>query len=98
LLRAAQGRGYATEAGRAVIAWACATGQPRLWATVWDWNVASRKVLRKLEFRETSEVVSVSVHGRSLLATRALLAGSRPHAGSVAWHEDGAAAGESGTR
>jgi len=72
LLRSAQGRGYATEAGGAVVAWARTSGCPRLWATVWDWNVASRRVLEKLEFHETGAVVSESVHGRSLVTVRQL--------------------------
>src|ERR1700760_2657401 len=41
LLRAAHGRGYATEAGRAVVTWASEAGYRRLWAGVWGWNVAS---------------------------------------------------------
>jgi GNAT superfamily N-acetyltransferase len=45
LLRAAHGRGYATEAGRAVVTWASEAGYRRLWAGVWDWNAASRRVL-----------------------------------------------------
>lgn len=53
LLREVHGFGYATEAGLAVVAWASASGIPRLWAEVWDWNVASRRVLEKLGFRET---------------------------------------------
>ena len=53
LLRAAHGHGYATEAGRAVVTWATEAGHPRLWATVRDWNVASRRVLEKLGFHET---------------------------------------------
>jgi ribosomal-protein-alanine N-acetyltransferase len=56
LLRAAHGRGYATEAGRAVVTWARETGYRRLWAGVWDWNAASRRVLEKLGFRETGRV------------------------------------------
>lgn len=67
LLRAAQGRGYATEAGRAVVGWALDAGIPRIWAEVWDWNVASRRVLTKLGFRETALVTQTSLHGRSLL-------------------------------
>ena len=70
LLRAVHGSGYATEAGRAVIAWASEAGYPRLWAEVWDWNVASRRVLEKLGFRETGRVERTSVHGRSLLTVR----------------------------
>jgi len=70
LLRAFHGSGYATEAGRAVVAWADGAGIPRLWAEVWDWNVASRRVLEKLGFRETGRVGRTSVHGRSLLTVR----------------------------
>ena len=70
LLRAAQGYGYATEAGRAVIAWASGAGYRRLWATVWDWNVASRRVLEKLGFRDTGARRPSSVYGDSLLTVR----------------------------
>jgi [ribosomal protein S5]-alanine N-acetyltransferase len=72
LLRAAQGCGYATEAGRAVVTWAAQAGYRRLWAGVWDWNVASRRVLNKLGFRETGQVEPHSVHGRNLLTVREL--------------------------
>jgi [ribosomal protein S5]-alanine N-acetyltransferase len=70
LLRAAHGHGYATEAARAVVTWASEAGHPRLWATVRDWNVASRRVLEKLGFRETGEVEPDPVHGDSLLTVR----------------------------
>lgn len=66
LLGSAQGQGYATEAARAVVARAVEAGHPRLWATVWDWNVASRRVLSKLGFQETGEV-EPGEHGQSLL-------------------------------
>jgi [ribosomal protein S5]-alanine N-acetyltransferase len=72
LMRAAHGCGYATEAGRAVVTWASQAGYRRLWAGVWDWNVASRRVLDKLGFRETGEVEPHSMHGRNLLAVREL--------------------------
>ena len=52
LLTAAHGRGYATEAAQAVVDWARDHGYPRLWADVWDWNAASRRVLAKLGFSE----------------------------------------------
>src|ERR1700751_3356646 len=68
LLRAAHGRGYATEAGRAVVTWASEAGYRRLWAGVWDWNAASRRVLEKLGFRETGRAQPDSVYGQSLLA------------------------------
>lgn len=70
LLRAAHGWGYATEAGRAVVTWASEAGYRRLWATVRDWNVASRRVLEKLGFRETGRVECDAVHGDSLLTVR----------------------------
>jgi RimJ/RimL family protein N-acetyltransferase len=70
LLRAVHGCGYATEAGRAVVAWAGGAGYRRLWAGVWDWNVASRRVLEKLGFREVGRVRPVSVYGHSLLTVR----------------------------
>ena len=70
LLRVAHGRGYATEAGRAVVAWACGAGYRRLWASVWDWNVASRRVLEKLGFSETGGGAPRTAYGVSLLTVR----------------------------
>ena len=70
LLRAAHGRGYATEAGRAVVTWASEVGYGRLWAEVWDWNIASRRVLEKLGFREAGRAGPSSVYGHSLLTVR----------------------------
>ncbi len=75
LLRAVHGCGYATEAGRAVVTWANETGYRRLWAGVRDWNVASRRVLEKLGFRETGRVQPDPVHGDSLLTVRGLVNG-----------------------
>lgn len=72
LLRAVHGVGYATEAGRAVVAWADEAGYRRLRAGVRDWNVASRRVLAKLGFRESGEVERDPVHGDSLLTVREL--------------------------
>ncbi len=72
LLATAHGRGYATEAGRAVVTWASQAGYGRLWASVRDWNVASRRVLEKLGFRETGRVEPDAVHGDSLLTVRDL--------------------------
>jgi RimJ/RimL family protein N-acetyltransferase len=70
LLRAAHGCGYATEAGRAVVTWVSEAGYGRVWATVRDWNVASRRVLEKLGFHETGRVERDAVHGDSLLTVR----------------------------
>lgn len=61
LLADAQGRGYATEAARAVVAHARATGLRRLWADVWGWNRPSLRVLAKLGFVESSRA---EVEGR----------------------------------
>jgi RimJ/RimL family protein N-acetyltransferase len=72
LLRAAHSRGYATEAGQAVVAWAGDAGCRRLWAGVGDWNVASRRVLEKLRFRETGRVEPSSAYGHTLLTVREL--------------------------
>lgn len=72
LLRAAQGCGYATEAGRAVVTWVSEAGYHRLWATVRDWNAASRRVLEKLGFRETGLAEPDSAHGDNLLTVREL--------------------------
>lgn len=48
LLPDAQGHGYATEASRAVLAAAFATGRQRIWASIRPWNAASLRVLEKL--------------------------------------------------
>jgi [ribosomal protein S5]-alanine N-acetyltransferase len=70
LLRAVHGCGYATEAGRAVVTWAGEAGYRQLWAGVWDWNVASRRVLEKLGFHEVGQVEPDSVYAHSLLTVR----------------------------
>lgn len=77
LLRRAWGQGYATEAASAVLAWARSSGHQRLWATVWDWNAASRRVLHKLGFVErTAGEIDVgaveATPARSIVATRLL--------------------------
>lgn len=72
LLRRAWSQGYATEASWAVLGWAQASGYRRLWATVRDWNAASRRVLAKLEFIETDRVEPDEVHGDSLFMTKQL--------------------------
>jgi RimJ/RimL family protein N-acetyltransferase len=50
LMQRAHGHGYATEAARAVLDAAIATGRTRLWSTVGSWNTASLRVLEKLGF------------------------------------------------
>lgn len=69
LLRRAHGAGYATEAARAVVAWAAETGYRRLWAGVREWNSASRHVLLKLAFVDTGQVESDANHGDTLMMT-----------------------------
>ena len=72
LLRRVWGQGYATEASLAVLEWAKSLGYKRLWATVWDWNVASRRVLAKVGFTETERTEVDPVHGTTLFTTRQL--------------------------
>lgn len=72
LLRAVHNQGYATEAARAVVASATEFGYQRLWATVWDWNIASLRVLEKLGFHDTGEANPDTPHGRSLLLMKEL--------------------------
>lgn len=70
LLRRAWGRGYATEATLAVLDWAGQSGYRRVWATVREWNTASRRVLHKVGFTETGRVETCEVYGNTLLTTR----------------------------
>ena len=51
LFQRAHGRGYATEAARAVLDAAIATGRTRLLSTVGRWNTPSLRVLEKLGFK-----------------------------------------------
>ncbi|MDZ5620414.1 GNAT family N-acetyltransferase [Nocardioides sp. HM23] len=69
LLRRVWRQGYATEASLAVLAWARASGYRRLWATVWDWNTPSRRVLAKIGFTETERREADPVHGTTLFTT-----------------------------
>jgi ribosomal-protein-alanine N-acetyltransferase len=72
LLRRAWGQGYATEAAEAVLDWARSAGHQRVWATVWDWNTASRRVLAKLGFVATGRTEVDPVHGTTLFTARRL--------------------------
>ncbi|WP_267713888.1 GNAT family N-acetyltransferase [Streptomyces sp. CoH17] len=72
LLRRVWRQGYATEASLAVLEWARSSGYERLWATVWDWNTASRRVLAKVGFTETDRKEVHAVHGTTLFATMRL--------------------------
>lgn len=69
LLRRTWGRGYATEASCAVIDWARTSGRARLWATVWDWNTPSRRVLATLGFTETGRMEPDPLHGTTLVTS-----------------------------
>ncbi|MEO6998136.1 MAG: GNAT family N-acetyltransferase [Terracoccus sp.] len=72
LLRRVWCHGYATEASLAVLDWARSAGYERRWATVWEWNVASRRVLAKVGFTETERTEVDAVYGTTLFTTRAL--------------------------
>ncbi|MFJ4223522.1 GNAT family N-acetyltransferase [Microbacterium sp. NPDC089695] len=67
LLRAVHGRGYATEAATAVLSQVRRLGHRRIWATVWDWNAASLRVLEKLGFVDSGVVNPLMPHGRTIL-------------------------------
>ena len=72
LLRRVWRQGYATEASLAVLDWARSSGYERLWATVWEWNTASRRVLAKVGFTETERKELDAVYGNNLFTTRRL--------------------------
>ena len=72
LLRRVWRQGYATEASLTVLNWARSSGYERLWATAWDWNTASRRVLAKLGFTETERNEVNPAHGTTLFTTRRL--------------------------
>ena len=72
LLRAVWGRGYATEAGRAVCELARSAGHAWLCAGVWDWNLASIRVLVKLGFTESGRTEVDPAHGTTLVMERRL--------------------------
>jgi RimJ/RimL family protein N-acetyltransferase len=70
LLRRFHGRGYATEAARALVEAAAATGRHRLWSTVRPWNVASLRVLEKVGFRR--DHTAPDEHGEVIYLVRDL--------------------------
>jgi ribosomal-protein-alanine N-acetyltransferase len=69
LLRRVWRQGYATEASLAVLDWARSSGYERLWATVWEWNSASRRVLAKVGFTETERKEVDALRGTTLFTT-----------------------------
>jgi len=73
LLRAFHGHGYATEAARALVDAAAATGRRRLWSTTRPTNVASLRVLEKLGFRR--DHVTPDERGDVIYLVRDLRAG-----------------------
>ncbi|RIX28432.1 GNAT family N-acetyltransferase [Amnibacterium setariae] len=70
LLRGAHGRGFATEAARAVVAAADAAGWRRLWATIRAWNAPSRRVAEKVGFHASGRVDADPERGDSLWFVR----------------------------
>jgi [ribosomal protein S5]-alanine N-acetyltransferase len=71
LLRRIWRQGYATEASLAVLDWARSSGYERLWATVREWNTASRHVLAKVGFTEKRKELD-AVYGNNVFTTRRL--------------------------
>lgn len=72
LLHRAWHRGYATEAGRAVLDWARTSGHNRLWATVREWNEPSRRVMERLGFMQTGRVDLDATYGDTLYYAKTL--------------------------
>lgn len=70
LFQRAHGHGYATEAARAVLDAAIATGRKRLWSTVGTWNTPSLRVLEKLGFER--DHISTEDNGEVVWLTRSL--------------------------
>ena len=55
-----------------MLTWARSSGLERLWATVWEWNPASLRVLAKLGFVQTEWREVDPVRGTTLFLTREL--------------------------
>lgn len=70
LFQSVHGQGYATEAARAVVDAAIATGRTRLWSTVGPWNTPSLRVLEKIGFERHH--VATDDRGEHVWLTRAL--------------------------
>ena len=71
VFRHVHNQGYATEAARAVLDAALASGRSRLWSTVRSWNPPSLRVLDKLGFAR--DHTSVDDAGELVWLTRSLL-------------------------
>ena len=72
LFRSHHGRGYATEAGKAVVTAAIRSGRERLWSTVRVWNRPSLRVLEKLQFVGARKISPDTERGDLLWWTRQL--------------------------
>jgi RimJ/RimL family protein N-acetyltransferase len=72
LFRCVHGHGYATEAARAVVEAAAATGRKRLWSTVGSWNAPSLRVLEKLGFHRDHVDPDHDGRGELIWLTRTL--------------------------
>jgi RimJ/RimL family protein N-acetyltransferase len=72
LFRRVHGHGYATEAARAVVGAAVATGRKRLWSTVRSWNAPSLRVLEKLGFYRDHVDPDYDGRGELIWLTRVL--------------------------
>ncbi|MGY1855488.1 GNAT family N-acetyltransferase [Modestobacter sp. SYSU DS0290] len=70
LLPRHHGQGYATEAARAVLDAAFATGRPRIWSTVRAENAPSLRVLEKLGFQRQRSTTDDAGELIWLLASR----------------------------
>ena len=66
VLSARRGRGYATEAAAALVAWAHAQGETTVFASVSPANAASLAVVRRVGFRQTGTQVD-EVDGEELV-------------------------------
>jgi RimJ/RimL family protein N-acetyltransferase len=74
LFQRVHGNGYATEAARAVLEAAAATGRTRLWSTVGAWNAPSLRVLEKLGFERHHVTEHERGKGEVVWLTRSLSA------------------------
>jgi RimJ/RimL family protein N-acetyltransferase len=72
LFRRVHRHGYATEAARAVVEAAVATGRKRLWSTVRNWNAPSLRVLEKLGSHRDHVDPEHDGRGELIWLTRAL--------------------------
>jgi RimJ/RimL family protein N-acetyltransferase len=72
LLRSHHGRGYAAEAGKAVVTAAIRSRRERLWSTARVWNRPSLRVLEKLQFVRFGKISPDTERGDLLWLIRQL--------------------------